>query len=240
MTDDASDPARTTLRHRLATELGDEALATRVAAALDDAVTARLLTRTGADRGGADLVSYSPARVADDEVDSLWVLAFGYRLAAGPVAGDEGIPPMSALEPGPVNEALAHAAASFVARRPVPIIAQWEVARVLDTLNVDGVVSVEPDHSSDGSVVYLSTADVIAKGLRLAAEAGVDVGFAGVVGHADHAPRAVLTAIAAGLDAAVPEGIRLPADYDPESGQPWTRSREAFVPVDLMARAFTA
>ena len=56
----------------------------------------------------------------------------------------------------------------------------------------------------------------------------------------DHAPRAVLTAIAAGLDAAVPEGIRLPADYDPESGQPWTRSREAFVPVDLMARAFTA
>lgn len=145
---------------------------------------------------------------------------------------------MSALEPGPVNEALAGAAASFVARHPVPIVAQWEVARVLRDLGVANVVSVEPDQASDGTVVYLSTAGVIEKGLRLAAEASIEVGVAGVVGHADHAGRCVRTAVAAGLDAAVPAGVHLPSAYDSESGQPWTRTRGDYIPADLMARAF--
>ena len=236
---DPSDRARSALQHRLADELGDADAAAGIAAAVDQDTVDRIVRRSGGDLARTDLVSYRPVRVDDDRVDSLWVLAFGYRIAAGQEAADGAIPPMRALEPGPVNEDLAHAVWSFVARHPVPIVAQWEVARVLDDLGVADVISVEPDRASDGSVVYLSTAGVIEKGLRLATEAGIEVGIAGVVAHADHAQRCVRTAAAAGLDAAVPAGIRLPRTYDPESGQPWTRSRAAYVPVDLMARAVT-
>ena len=236
---DSSDPARSALQQRLADELGDADAAATIVAAVDQDTVDRLVRRSGGDLARTDLVSYRPVRVDDDRIDSLWVLAFGYRIAAGQEAADVSIPPMRALEPGPINEALADAVRSFVARHPVPIVAQWEVARVLDDLGVADVISVEPDRASDGSVVYLSTAGVIEKGLRLATVAGIEVGVAGVVGHADYAQRCVRTAAAAGLDAAVPAGIRLPSTYDPESGQPWTRSRADYIPVDLMARAFT-
>ncbi|MEZ5246934.1 MAG: hypothetical protein R2707_17710 [Acidimicrobiales bacterium] len=238
MTDDRS---RRALQHRLGDEFGDADIAARITAAIADDTIDRLVERTGGDIAGSDLLSYRAPRIVADRVDSLWVLAFGYRLAThrAPIQAGE-IPPMTELEPGPVNEALAHAAAAFVADHPVPVVAQWEVARVLHDLGITDAISVEPDQASDGSIVYLSTAGVIDKGLRLAREAGVGIGFAGVIGHADHARRCVLTATAAGLDAAVPDGIRLPPDYDPESGQPWTRSRVDFIPVDLLARSLTA
>jgi hypothetical protein len=240
MSETGPDSARAALLHRLVDELEDDSLAARVVAALDDDTLDRLVERTGGDLAVSDLLSYRPDRVADHRVDSLWILAFGYRFADHHAPTEAGeIPAMTDLEPGPVNEAMALAAATFVAAHPVPIIAQWEVALVLHELGVPDVVSVEPDRASDGSVVYLSTVGVIEKGLRLAAEAGIEVGRAGVIGHADHARRCVLTATVAGLDAAVPDGIRLPADYDHDSGQPWTRSRAAFIPVDLMARSFT-
>lgn len=211
--------------------------AAAVVVALADDVVDGLGDRAGDDFEGTPLLSFSPPRIPDDAVDSLWVLAFGYRFAAGAEpAADGAIPPMSALRPGPVNEALAREAAAFASRRPLPIVAQWEVARVLTELGVDEVISVEPDHDDDGSVVYLSTMGVIEKGLRLLAESGREPGRAGVLGHADHAWRCVATARSAGLDAAVPEGVELPPDYDPESGQPWTRSREAYLPLDLIGR----
>jgi hypothetical protein len=241
MGDDRLESARAALRRRLADELGDEESASEVVASLDHAMIDRLVERAAGDIATADVLSYRPARIADHEIRSLWVLAFGYRFADGrqPTAVGE-TPPMSDLEPGPVNEALARAAASFVLAHPLPIIAQWEVAHVLDHLGIPDVVSVEPDHTDDGSVVYLSTAGVIEKGLRLAADAGIAVGSAGVIGHADHAQRCLLTAAATGLRAAVPEGVDLPTDYDPRSGQPWTRSRTDFIAVDLMARSFMA
>jgi len=40
------------------------------------------------------------------------------------------------------------------------------------------------------------------------------------------------------MTAAVPDGVELPSDYDPDSGQSWTRSRASFIPADLLARAF--
>jgi len=122
----------------------------------------------------------------------------------------------------------------------VPVIAQWEVAQRLEELGVERVISVEPDTAADGSVTYLSTAGVAEKGLRLAADAGVDPGHAGVLCHADHAVRCLMTARAAGMTADVPEGVELPSDYDPESGQAWTRSREAWIPVDLGGRTLLA
>ena len=42
---------------------------------------------------------------------------------------------------------------------------------------------------------------------------------------ADHEGRCLLTADAAGIDGTAIEGVELPSEYDPESGQPWTRDR---------------
>jgi uncharacterized SAM-binding protein YcdF (DUF218 family) len=215
----------TRLRHRLERELGDAALAEHAIARLGDEIVERLLTAAG-DPETSPLLTYRPEPHAAEVIDSLWILAFGNRRDS---AGET-------LTPGPVNTALADAAAAFLAARRVPLIAQWEVADVLDARGVGGVISVGPDTGDDGTTIYLSTAGVFEKGRRLAAEAGIDPGRVGVVAHADHAARCLLTAAAAGLDAVIPAGIALPADYDAESDQPWTRARDAFIPVDLMAR----
>jgi hypothetical protein len=238
MIDGDSGDRRRALRQRLEQELGEAEIADEIVAALGDTVVDGLAERCGGDMAASPVLSYEPPTVADERIDSLWILAFGNRLAGGhPDATTVGeIPSMSDLEPGPTNEALAREAAGFTARFPVPIVAQWEVAHALRSLGVEDVISVEPDHAADGSAIYLSTAGVIEKGLRLAAESGIDVGLAGVLGHADHICRCVMTAERAGITAAVPEGVRLPVDYDDESAQPWTRSRADFVPVDLMAR----
>lgn len=225
------------IRRRLARELGDEELAAAVASSIDETLLQRL---ADVDIATTPLLTYRPPTAPDDRIDSLWILAFGYRILESADGADlaGGIPPMDRLAPGPVNERLARLAADFVSRRPVPIIAQWEVADELGAIGVADVISVTPDRGADGSVVYLSTAGVIDKGRRLAAAAGVDTGRAGLLAHADHAGRCLLTAAAAGLDAVVPDGVDLPAVYDPASGQPWTRRRADFIPVDLMARAY--
>jgi hypothetical protein len=233
---------RERLVHRLQSELGDPSLAEEVVGKLDEVVLDPLAALVGEDFHTSPVLSFRPTTVAPDQVDSLWVLAFGYRLPPGvaPLTpGSSEIPPMGDLSPGPVNEALAASAAAFVARTPVPVIAQWEVARVLADLGVEGVISVEPDHHADGSVVYLSTAGVVEKGKRLAAEAGVVVGHAGILGHRDHVSRCIMTARGSQLPADLPETIELPTGFDPESGQSWTRTRREYIALDLFARAFT-
>gem|GEM_PF-687951 len=234
-------PARAALEARLADELGAEDLAAAVSASVGDDVLARLNAIAGAALLTHPVLSFTPETMPDDDVESLWVFAFGYRFAPGVAPPpDGGVPPMEALIPGPVNEALARAAADFVAEHPVPVVAQQEVAQLLEELGVDDVVSVGPDVAADGSVTYLSTAGVVDKGLRLAAEAGVEPGVAGLVCFADHAVRCQMTTVAAGLNGAVPAGVSLPRDYDPESGQPWTRDRVTYVATDLLARSLMA
>ena len=58
-----------------------------------------------------------------------------------------------------------------------------------------------------------------------------------VSGFADHAVRCEMTMRANGMTADVPKSAVLPARYDPESGQTWTRQRSAWVPIDLLGRA---
>lgn len=228
------------MTQRITDEFGDPDLAARVVDALDDATIGVLETFADGDLLGSPALSYSPSTAPAADIDSLWIFAYGYRFTAEAVAQgvdtSGGVPPMEALEPGPTNEALARAAAAFVAEHPVPIIAQREVVRALAELGVTDAISVDADVAADGTITYLSTAGAVAKGLRLAAEAGVTVGHAGVLCFAEHAVRCLMTARAAGMTADVPAGVELPATYDPESGQPWTRNREAWIPVDLLGR----
>jgi len=91
---------------RLIEELGDAELAAVAARRPDDELIDQLRARVGDAIGSTPVLSYHPPTVADDDVDTLWVLAFGYRLS--PTAATHGpgeIPPMSDLVPGPINEA---------------------------------------------------------------------------------------------------------------------------------------
>jgi hypothetical protein len=248
-TEPAMEPTTTTaplddraqLRLRLGAELDDEALAETVVAGLSDETVAALVTLAGGDIAGSPMLSYTPTTVDPADIDSLWVFAYGYRFAPGvePPA-DGAVPSPEQIDPGPVNEALAQLAAEFVAEHPMPIFTQVEVAVGLAERGVPYVVMIGPDIEPDGTIRYLSTAGVIEKGLRMADEAGITVGRTGVLCQADHAVRCLLTLRAQGLTADVPEGVVLPAEFDPESGQPWTRSREIWIPTDLAARTLFA
>ena len=212
-------------------ELDDPALAQALVDGLGPEGVSQLEGLVGLDAVLTDpLVGMDPPTVPDDEVDSVVVYAFGNRVAAD-----------GTLSPGPVNEALAEATAAFVADHPVPVFAQWEVADLLTGSGVPDVTSIDPDTGPDGEVVYLSTAGVAEKAVGLAGEQGVDLGQVGVIGFADHAVRCVLTSRAAGMtDAAVPAGVDLPGEYDPASGQEWTRDREAYLLTDLQGRLLAA
>jgi hypothetical protein len=214
------------VNRRLSTEFGDASLA------------GELVTRFGPDtlqamedtigiEGAADslLLAAAAPTVDADDVDSLVVYAFGNRVAAN---GD--------LSPGPVNEEMAALVTAFVAERPVPVYAQWEVADLLLAAGVPDVISIGREVDADGNVTYLSTAGVADKAVALAAESGTGLGQVGVIGFADHAVRCVLTSRAAGMTADVPTGATLPAQYDAESGQPWTRNRLDYLSVDIPAR----
>lgn len=231
---------RSRLTRRLGEELRDPDAAERAVAAMDDGAIAAAERIADGDIAGSPWLAYRPSTVPAGEVDSLWVFSYGYRLAdgsGGGVAAGAPVPPMDALEPGPTNEALARSAAAFVKEHPVPVVAQWEVARVLEDLGVRDVIPVEPDVAADGTVTYLSTVGVAQKGLTALRSRGGEPGHAGVLCFRDHAVRCELTMRSIGLTADVPAGIELPDDYDPESGQEWTRSVESWIPIDLAGRA---
>jgi hypothetical protein len=216
--------APTTIRDRLGAELGDDALAGEVLDSLGADLRGQLDAAVGDDVATSPLLAYRPTPIPAADVDALVVYAFGYRDVAG-----------GSRLPGPVNEALATAVERFVADRPVPVYAQTEIAKLLVADGADQVTSIAPDVDADGNLVYLSTAGVAAK---VKAAAGTEPTF-GVLGFADHAVRCVLTTEAAGLHGGVPEGVTLPATYDPESGQPWTRDRASYLKTDLIGRLTT-
>lgn len=216
---------------RWSDELGDADLASSLVDGLGADGVAQFEALVGIDAVFTDpLVAMAPPTVPDDDVDSLVVYAFGNRVAAD-----------GTLSPGPTNEALARVVEEFVADHPVPVFAQWEVADLLAESGVGDLTSIDPDTGPDGEVVYLSTAGVAEKAVTLARQQGVDLGQVGVIGFADHAVRCVLTSRAAGMDgAAVPEGVELPAEYDAQSGQEWTRDRETYLLTDLQGRLLAA
>jgi hypothetical protein len=236
--------SRSRLARRLAAETHDQEAARDAARNLDQGVLDRLIRVTGGDFERSPVLSYTPEVAADDQIDSLWLFSWGFRIDPGsgvaPVELADPPPPMEALRPGPVNRAIAEEAAELVQRHPVPIIAQWEVARELDRLGVPDVISVEPLRTADGEITYLSTPGVIEEGRRLATAAGVVPGRAGIITFDWLAVGSLLAAGQLGLDAVVPESIQLPAEHDPESGQLWTRSLEAWLPVDLLGRSYFA
>lgn len=138
--------------------------------------------------------------------------------------------------PGPVNEAVAAAAAEVQRRSGAVVYAQWEVAEPLATLLPEAtVIPIYPDRDSRAEPVYLGTQAVVRRVVGLAGGAGL--GPVGIVAFKDHLRRCVATARALGLDAHAPEGIAMPDRYDPLSGQPWCRDRLAYLLHDMAVAA---
>lgn len=208
---------------RLTDEWGDAAVAEEVVAAIGpDGLAAWEAKVPMAEVATTPLLTYRTTGVPGDQVDSVVVFAFGNRVAAD-----------GTVTPGPTNQELADVTAAFVAEHPVPVYAQWEVARLMIAGGVEGVNSVEPTTDEAGNVVYLSTRGVAD---AVAGSGEGALGRIGVICFADHEGRCLLTAEAAGLDATAIDGLALPSTYDTESGQPWTRSRVAYLTTDLQGR----
>lgn len=165
-----------------------------------------------------------------DQFTLIVAFSFGNRMPAG------ADPERTEGEPGPVNEALADTVVAARGARDIPVYAQTPIADVLRTkYGMDDVVAIAADVRPDGTLAYLSTDGAAAKvaALRGASQA-TDV--AGVVAFGDHQWRATRTAEANGFRAYAPLGISMPGEYDPQSGQVWTRSREVYLPTDYAAR----
>ncbi|MGW9415242.1 hypothetical protein [Arthrobacter cupressi] len=192
--------------------------------ALDDPATAAVVEPHIQDIG----FNWHPPVTAVENIDYMVAYAFGNRAPAG--GGD---PAKVLYEPGPVNEALADTIAAIRKQKDVPVFAQWEIARFLESkYGMDRVTSIEPVIAADGTITYLSTDGVAAQVVALRGTSGT----AGVVGFRDHVKRCVQTTRDRGMLAFAPAGVEMPGDYDAESGQPWTRRRDLYLLHDMYAQ----
>ena len=190
-------------------------VAAHLAGELGDTETALLLARLLRE----DALTWRPPAIAPGRIRSIFAFTFGNRML-----------PNGNRDPGPVNEALAEIAVGLHAATGAPIFAQWEVAAAIGT-RAAAVTSIYPGRDAQAEPVYLSTGGVVEEIARLGAEGPV-----GVVAFADHLYRAVATSRRFGFDAYGPEGVAMPTVYDPQSGQPWCRSRAAYLMHDIMVR----
>lgn len=201
------------LEQRLTEELGEAAAAGRLARHVLDIA-----------------LSWRPPQAPAARITRIVAYAFGNRPR-------EGAGPNDLADPGPVNAALAQTVLAIHRLNPVKIYAQWEIARFLvDQPGMADMISIEPVHTPDGSLEYLSTDGVAAEILRLEGGAGAAMGTVAVVAHRDHAKRCVQISRRHGMDAHVAAEVELPAAYDPLSGQPWTRRRDIYLAHDLAAQ----
>ena len=197
------------IESHLADELGDPAVARALTYALYE-----------------DALSWRPPETDAAGVDTIMAFTFGNRML-----------PNGNRSPGPVNEALADIAVRLHRQTNAPIYAQWEVADAIGSrVPETAVTPIYPGRDERAEPVYLSTSGVISAIVEMRRDPR-SFGIVGVVGFADHLWRCVTTARQFGFDAYVPSAVAMPNEYDVESGQPWCRSRLAYLTHDIMIRA---
>jgi hypothetical protein len=200
---------------------GDEEVEALLARELDDQMMARAFAETVL----ADALLWKPRVMAPRDTATILAYTFGNRIDAN---GNR--------SPGPVNAAIADVAVKLHEETGAPVYAQWEVAAAIgERIATTHVVSITPLRDARAEPVYLSTNGVAA---AVADRAGgaAQLGKVAVVAFRDHIRRCVDTSRRAGMDAAAPAGYEMPSAYDVHSGQPWTRSRLAYLLHDVMCR----
>ncbi len=188
---------------------------------LGDAAVAEALARII----GEDTLSWRAPEIAPRQVSTILAFTFGNRMH-----------PNGNREPGPVNAALADIAVRLQQETGAPVYAQWEIAAAIgERLEQQKLIAIYPGRDERAEPVYLSTSGVVSETVQKAGDPA-SLGRVGIVAVADHAWRCVTTARRFGLDAAMPAGYAMPAEYDPLSGQPWCRSRLAYLLHDMAIR----
>lgn len=141
-------------------------------------------------------------------------------------------------DPGPTNEKLADTVYEIYQLNPVPIYAQWEIARFLkDKYKLNDINAIEPIKNDDGTITYLSTVGVAEAIIKQ--EGGADkMGNVAIVAHRDHAKRCILTSKQCGMNAYAVKEVKLPIEYDSQSGQAWTRDRQTYLLHDMYCQFF--
>lgn len=123
------------------------------------------------------------------------------------------------------------------ARRDVPVYAQWEIARFLDSkYGMSDVTSIEPSIAPDGTITYLSTDGVAAQVVEARKQVPGGIGAACVIEFRDYHKRCVRTTRDRGTKAYAPRGLTMPHTYATESGQAWTRRCDLYLAHDVLAQ----
>ena len=144
-------------------------------------------------------------------------------------------------QPGGTNRALAAIIQNICQQYDVEIYAQWEIAELLQEDGCDVAYTAVSENT------YLSTRDVWSQIQAEWARAKTKHNTIILVAHPDHQYRCHTLLSLAGYDVLVPDlSIFLPQGweafccdshgYDPNSTQPWTRSRQDFLPYELRVR----
>jgi hypothetical protein len=189
-------------------QLGDDSLAQTLATAVHDC-----------------LLDWTAPNTELAEVGAIMAFSFGYRRVSN-----------GNIIPGPMNENLADVVVALYSQLQCKVYAQWEIAEAIVTRVPSAMIHpIYPDISAkDATVKYLSTYGVAQKVLESVGTAE-QLGKVLVVAWRDHAPRCVRIARKLGFSAFVPP-TPLPNDYDPDSGQAWTRNRHAYLVHDGLSR----
>jgi hypothetical protein len=193
----------------LSAELGDPAVATELAGLLQE-----------------DALAWRAPEIEPRRISAILAFTFGNRMQ-----------PSGNRSPGPVNEAIAEVVARLQQATRAVVYASWEVAEALQSQAPGArVVPIYPDRDARAEPLYLNTDDTVRRAAALAGGAAA-LGVVGIVAFGDHLWRCVATARRLGMDAHAPAGFAMPSAYDPHSGQPWCRSRLAFLMHDIAIRA---
>ena len=201
-------------------------------AELKSAIEARLTAQLGNKDVAAhtakflmdEILTWKGEELPIDEADSILAYAFGNRVI-----------PNGNQVPGPMNEALADTVVYIYKQTEKPVYAQWEIAQSIgDRIPAKHLTFINPKIAADGSLTYLSTDGVAAAAVKLS---GGNMGKTIVVAFYEHSLRTINTSKSVGIDAYAPEDIELPHDYDPQSGQAWTRDAKTFVMHEIGNRA---
>lgn len=173
-----------------------------------------------------DVLSWRAPEIAPGRITTILAFTFGNRMQ-----------PNGNRTPGPVNEALADVVVRLYGETRARVFAQWEVAGSIGgRVPQDKLAAIFPARDARAEPLYLSTAGVVEELVRRVGDRA-SLGTVGIVAFADHAWRCVATARHFGLtDAAMPAGYTMPDQYDPLSGQPWCRSRLAYLLHDIAIR----
>ena len=204
-----------------ATLLLKTALEEHLTIELDDASIAKELATILVE----NILNWKAPIIPVSQIDSIVAYAFGNRIL-----------PNGNRLPGPMNEALADLVVQLHQKTNAPVYAQWEIAEAIaDRIASEKLNVINPVLDGQANVVYLSTAGVASAILKHVG-GSQKLGKVAVIAFNDHLYRCIKVSRAAGMDASAPAGYSMPSDYDPHSGQPWTRNRLTYVVADIKAR----